>query len=741
MGCGLGLLGGPGSQPVWPTCLAAAAALVAERGSRLSLAAALVAAALLGLWRAGLAETQAGGPLTPFRGHAVTLGGIVDDQPRCSERSCLFTLRVERQLVGAEALPLEARIQVRVGPTGALEFGSGLLVEGQLHAPRQTVGFPRAELLARRGIYEVLDFPRVRSAPRPPPSGQEWLEAFRAGLERRVASVVGGTAGQLTAGLLLGREVELPSEVRSQLRATGTSHIVAVSGFNVALLGGLVLAAAGPLLSRPQALGLATGFVLVYVGIVGAPPSAVRALLMFAAAALAGLVGRLPDPLTALTIAAVAMTAVDPSLGLQPGFQLSLSATAGLLLFGGRLAPGWGWLPRWLAGGLSSVLAVEAATLPIVLYHFHSLPLVAPVANLTIAPLVPLAMSVGTLGLLCADLPLLGFLSAELTRLVGELILLLIRFFAELPFATVATGRLSLIAVLVAYSLLLLPLAIVSRLPTSAAGPRGVAPWSAVAGSLVVLLVGGHLLPAEPPSGEAVRVRFFDVGSGSLSLVETPEGRRVLIGSSDSPLLVGALAEQLPLFERGIDLLVVSRASETDLAGLLAVVQAYPVAQVLQPPLPAGSAFERWRATLTERGVAVVTASGGQSLELGPTARLQVVEAWEAASGPAATSLRLTGEGLELWLPGSSALAQPPAGERLVIRLPRTVSLERASLQTLGAYPGRVVLVGGRQAAERTGLPRLPLEGGEVVEVRFDSFGARLERRPCDAAVGPCGWP
>ena len=728
-------------MPIWPAYLAASAALLARPGSHLSLAGALLAAALFGLWRTGLVGAPDGGPLTLFRGREVTLGGIVVDQPSCADASCLFTLRVDRQLVGTEVVPVEARVRVRVRPTQAPEFGSGLQVRGELRAPRQTVGFPRAEILARRGIYEVLDFPRVQLAPRPPPSGQEWLEALRAGLERRVADVVGGTAGQLTAGLLLGREVELPSDVRAQLRATGTSHIVAVSGFNVGLLGGLVLAGAGPLLGRRRAVGLATGVVLGYVGIVGAPSSAVRAALMFGAAALASLVGRLPDALTALALAALAMTAFDPALLLEPGFQLSLSATAGLLLLGGSLAPGWGWLPRWLAGGVSTVLAVEAATLPVVLYHFHSLPLVAPIANLAIAPLVPLAMSAGTLSLLCADLPLLGALTAQLARLAGEAILLVVRSAAALPFATLATGQLSLAAAFGAYAALLLPLVAASRLPVSAARPRSFLPWAAAAGSLIVLLVGGHLLPSRPPPGEALRVRFFEVGNGSLSLVETPGGRRVLIGSSDSSLLVGALAGQLPLFERGIDLLVVNRAGERDLDGLLAVVEAYPVRQVLQPPLPAGPAYERWTTVLAERGVSVVTAGAGLALELPTAARLEVVDVLATTGGLPGASLRLSSGDLELLLPARSPLAEPPVGERVVIRLPRELSLDRDSLQTLDRFTGRLVLIGGRAAAERTGLSRLPVDGGEVVELSFDGAGARLERRPCVPASGPCGWP
>src|ERR671931_2749287 len=109
-----------------------------------------------------------------------------------------------------------------------------------------------------------MDYPLLRFGPaiELPPRGR--LEALRAALEQRLLASVPGPEGQLAAGLLLGRDATLSPELRTQLQVTGTSHILAVSGFNVALVGGVALGLALRLLSRPWALPLSGAVVFLY---------------------------------------------------------------------------------------------------------------------------------------------------------------------------------------------------------------------------------------------------------------------------------------------------------------------------------------------------------------------------------------------------------------------------------------------------------------------------------------------
>jgi competence protein ComEC len=727
--------------PLWPAALALAASLLAVGGSRLSRAALLAAVVCLGAWRAGLAPSADGGPLTALRGQVVTLTGVVAEPPRCSPGGCLTTLRVNRVTAGGPSQPVEASVQLRTAGDRGPEVGSALTARGELRAPRPALGWPRVELLARRGIFEVLDYPRLSPAPAASPTGPGSLERARLALERRLVGAVGGLEGQLAAGLLLGREVQLPAEVRAQLRATGTSHMVAVSGFNVALVGGAVLALTVQLLSRRWALLVASGAVLGYVGLVGAPPSAVRAGLMFGAASLAAAVGRLPDPLTALVLAAAAMAAVEPGLLLDLGFQLSFAATAGLVLLAGRLLPAARWLPAWLGAAIAAVLAVQVAVLPLLLYHFRTLALVAPAVNLALAPLTPLTMASAALALLGADLPLVGSLLAGLTWWLAHAMLATIDWAARWPLATLGTGRPRLEAVGAAYLLLAGPLAVAEFWRAFPPRLARALPALAAAGSLAGLVLVGQVAAASEAVGEGLRIRFFDVAGDGLSLVETG-GRRVLVGAAGSPLALAALSDQLPFLDRRLDLLVVSRAGSSDLLGLARIVDSYPVGLVIQPALAPGAAADGWLAALDRAAVRRLDAEPGLSVDLGNGVSLLVDSLVAEAERAPALDARLVGDGLEVLFVGRGLPGAGSGTDWTVLRLapqlatPALPALERAGRDR------RTVVVGGRAGPERAeGLAWLPLGAAEVVDLRFGLGGLELRRQPCLQTLGRCRWP
>jgi competence protein ComEC len=258
----------------------------------------------------------------------------------------------------------------------------------------------------------------------------------------------GAERGGVLAALVLGSAVApLPAEVRDAFRAAGLSHALAASGFHLSVLLGAVLAV-GRRLGTLARLLLAGGAMLLFVVLAGPQPSVVRAVLMGAMAFLALESGRRGRPLGLLALTAAVMVLLRPGWLHAVGFQLSVAATAGLVVTAGPLEQGLkrripAWLaPAWSAPALAVPLAAMAWTLPLQLLHFGAVPLYAVPANLVAAPLLtPLTLGAMALALIAVLLPpLLGLLLPPFQLLAG-LLLGIVKGFAALPMAQWQSGR------------------------------------------------------------------------------------------------------------------------------------------------------------------------------------------------------------------------------------------------------------------------------------------------------------
>jgi competence protein ComEC len=227
----------------------------------------------------------------------------------------------------------------------------------------------------------------------------------RAGLRARVATLMPQTEATLLMGLLTGEQSGLPPKVAQAFRNTGTSHILAVSGYNVTQIVNLALVlfvvAAFPHRRALLAAGVA---VMSFTWFVGAGPSVVRAALMGALMLLARRLGRRYDAPIGLTSAAAVMLLANPFiLRYDLGFRLSFAAVLGLMTFARPLATRLKWLrSRFLIDALSTTLAATLFTLPISLAEFGVLAYVGPLANLLVAPIIGPLMLIGPAVLLAS---------------------------------------------------------------------------------------------------------------------------------------------------------------------------------------------------------------------------------------------------------------------------------------------------------------------------------------------------
>jgi len=207
---------------------------------------------------------------------------------------------------------------------------------------------------------------------------------------------------------VLGDDRDQPPELDQAFKRAGLTHLLAVSGQNVAF----VLAVAGPLLRRLRLRPrlVASLVVLGFFALVTRfEPSVLRAVAMASAGAVAATAGRPATSLRLLALAVVALVLGDPLLVHQIGFQLSVLATAGIVLLAGPLArrlPG----PGWLSLPISVTVAAQVATAPLIAAYFGGVPLAAVPANLLAGPVAGAAMVYGMVG---------GVVAGLLTELVG----------------------------------------------------------------------------------------------------------------------------------------------------------------------------------------------------------------------------------------------------------------------------------------------------------------------------------
>ena len=406
-------------------------------------------------------------------------------------------------------------------------------------------------------------------------------QAVRRAVDRTLTPFDEGRS--LLAGFLVGDTSRVSEADVVAMRRSGLAHFVAVSGSNVALYLGMLAVITGPLSMGPKrraTLGLVA--LPVFVAATRFEPSVVRASVM-AGIALAGrLVGVNLEAWQLLSVTVVAVVLVDPSLVGNAGFQMSVAATAGVLV--GARWPVGGRLNRAMAVTLGAQIGVA----PLLILHFGTVPLLSPIVNLLAAPLVTLATLLGAIAVLG-----LGFLVGPASWLAG-LVLDLARMASVWP-----------------------QLETMGLIVTGVAGLavhrwRGLRPVAAmVAAALFVLGVVG-LDRGLPDASVAV----LDVGQGDAILINGGEGRYALVdGGPDAALL---LAKLRSYGVTAIDLVILTHVHADHATGLAALPGEVAIGQLWSVAEPHQTeASQRLFQAVVSNGITISTPEPGSVVQLG----------------------------------------------------------------------------------------------------------------------------
>jgi competence protein ComEC len=622
----------------------------------------------------------------------LALEGIVSGYPDERDTWTELTLDIKRISPNGQWQPAEGRVLASVPRFPEFGYGDRLQVSGDLETPPDYGGYYR-DYLARKGVHSTMRFPHVELIE----TGQGnllWsaIYALRARASNVIARLIPDPEASLLQGIVLGIESGIPKDLYDDYRQTGTSHIIVISGANIVIVASLFSRSFGRLLGRRRAYTFTLAGIFLYVLLVGADPVVVRAGIMGGLYVTAVHLGRRATAYVSLLVSTILLTVINPLALWDVGFQLSFAATLGLILF---TAPIEGLfergltrivtqsqaqeLLRYLNDVLIVTLAAQILVIPVIIYHFGSLSLVSPFANLLILPVQP---PIVTFGGLSTAVGLVPFLE-PLARALGWVPWLclaycntIVRWMASWPLSAIELGKSAATWSLLLAILLLATLRSVPRLGeyTRAVGswarhrpvPKLVTTLLLIAGLLAWLAV------LQLPDGK-LHVTFLNVGQGDAIFIITPTGRQILIDGGPSPTrLTSALGRAMPFWDRAIDVIVLTHSDADHITGLEEVLERFRVDMWLDSGYTTDNEiYAQCQSTMKGKGTIRRSVMAGDRLELEPGILLEVLNPPnrpesnpEASANDSSVVARLT------WLRTSFLLTGDleTAGEQWLIR-------------------------------------------------------------------------
>ncbi len=402
-----------------------------------------------------------------YNGETVRFGGIVVKEPDVRSDHQKLTIDA-RQGIENASVRLEGKVLVKTELYPPYQYGDYLDITCTIQKPEplefETEAgvrvFEYDKYLARYNIYSVCYRPHIAVI------GRGYGNVLLAGLlsvktkfTGAIQKVLAEPHASFLGGLVLGAKKSIPDDLMENFNRTGTTHIVALSGYNITIIAILVLNLCKHFwISRRGAFWVSLFAITFFVLITGAQASVVRAGIMGMLVLLATQLGRMSRITNTLALAAFVMVLVNPKvLVFDAGFQLSFLATMGLVYLSPILERGLKKIPNIfeLRMNLVATMSATIATLPLILFQFGRLSTVALLVNMLILPLIPVAMGVGFLmGILSLIWLPIGQLFAWIEWAILSYVIVVVETFAKFNFASLEIAQVSWMWLVVGYGFL-----------------------------------------------------------------------------------------------------------------------------------------------------------------------------------------------------------------------------------------------------------------------------------------------
>lgn len=590
--------------------------------------------------------------IEPLYNKPIKIVGAIIDEPVSKEKVPRYTVDLKNVYIGEDEYSISGKVFADLGPERIqLLYGDVISCQGKIESfnfPCNPNLFDLNKFYFRRGILGRIKFSRenlnIIGHNRGNPIAQYLIFPLRRYFFKVINHYLTGSARALYAGILLGEKQDLPKNLRLAFSNTGLTHILAVSGLNVAILVGmciLLFSVVGLYRGRWYTLIVLGIIVFLYVGVTGFEPSAVRAGLMAFLASLGFFLERKAEPIQGVFVAGILILLFSPFALFEIGFQLSFGATIALILFGTKIYELLGkitalsFIRKYLFAPLAVVLAAQLGVGPLLVFYFFKLSVITILANLLVVPLVgfatPLAFVVALFHLFA---PFLAKIFAETLWLILSAILFITDKLGSLSFSSIDLPKPSVVLIIVLYVLIFMLFYLNRPLVRKA--------------FVLILLVSLNIFAwSSVFPKRQLTITCLDVYNGDATVMQLPNGRTVIINTGNRK------NEILPTFLKSkgiktIDLLVITNTHPNFYQGIELLNKDFRIDKAIVPNDPYSKIFNYLAEDKT------IPLSSGEVIKVdGLGVKLEVASARDKRRYPNSLELKVANDNFSMLFTGN----------------------------------------------------------------------------------------
>lgn len=381
----------------------------------------------------------------------VRVSGYVLQEPDIKDAKQKLTLKASSVKVGEKTLRIEEKLLITTNQYPRFEYGQKISVLGELLEPEnfKDSDFDFKSYLAKDQIFTLMSYPSIETGDFSLSVSEQlkitlFSKIFKIKnlFETSISKNIAEPNASFINGILLGSRTQIPDDIKKQFSRTSTSHILAISGYNITIIAASISYLLLKFIRRQLVFWLSVGGLVVFTVMTGAQSSVIRASIMGVLVLLAQREGRLYEVKNAIVFAGAMMVLINPEvLRYDIGFQLSFLAALGLVMISPKLEEVFKKIPNpaGIKKTLVMTLSAQVLVLPLILFYFKSISVTSLPANVLILPLIPVTMLAGFIsgiaGLIFAPI---GQFLAYFAWILSSIILYLVKIFASPGWASIS---------------------------------------------------------------------------------------------------------------------------------------------------------------------------------------------------------------------------------------------------------------------------------------------------------------